>query len=266
MGARSTWTGTIGFGLVQIPVKLYSAVESEARSGMSRLHAACGTHLQQQQFCPTCNKTVTKEDYAKGYEIDEGKYVRIEDSDIKGLGLKSLSSIDIVGFCPISDVPWTAYEKPYYIGPDRGDKKRANRGADKSYQLLMQTMKGLGEVTAIAKVAIREKESLCLIRELDGMLAIELLKWADEIRPASDEIKPLPVSLSDKELELGKQLAMSMVKPFNFSEHVDGYHKAFMELIEAKSKGEVITSSAAPVASVSDDLISSLMASVGIKA
>src|SRR2546425_13103695 len=172
MPPHSLGSGTISFGLVSIPVRLYTAASS-ANVAFNQLHAPCGSRIKQQTFCPKCNKTVERAELTRGYEFAKEQYVRVADEELKALEGEASKIIDIAEFVPLQSVDPIYFEKTYYLGPDKG--------GDKAYRLLADAMEKGGRV-ALAKFVMRGKESLVLIRPARGGLMLHTMYFADEVR------------------------------------------------------------------------------------
>ena len=248
---RSIWKGQVGFGLISVPCKLYGACDDKKIS-FHQIHAECGSRISMPRWCPKCERKVEGTEIKKGYEVGDG-LVLLDEGDFASLPLKTLKQVEVVCFTKDSPDP-RAYDEAYYLAPDKG--------GDKPFALLHQTMKKLG-VKAIGKLAYRDREHICVVSPFDGVMLLQTLHWADEIRPA-DEIKPSMVALSEKELQLGETLIGQMIGVFAHASFHDDYRQALEALVTAKVEGKALASPAeTPVAS--GDLVSQLLASLGIK-
>src|ERR671910_1203954 len=226
--ARAIWSGSIGFGMVSIPVKLFGATESKDIS-FNLLHATCGTRLQQRRWCPTDEVDVPWNETARGYEYAKGQYVVLTEEDFERLPLPSKHTIDLSAFIEEKEIDPIFYERSYYLEP-------AER-AEKPYALLLKALEQRG-LTAIATITIRKKEQLCAIRAHEGTIMLETLYYPDEIRNAGTDISG--VKVSDRELEMAFTLIDIFRKPFDPSEYQDHYREALAELIEAKLEGKQV--------------------------
>lgn len=251
MAARAIWTGIITFGMVSIPVKLYSATENKDIS-FNQLHSECKSRIKEQKTCPTCDRKIESEEIEKGYEYAKGQYVVVTKEDLEKLPLPNKNCIEITSFINQSDIDPVYYEKSYYIEPDEVAKK--------PFALFMRALKEKG-MTAVAKVAIRSKERLCALRPLDGTLMMSTLLYPDEIRV--EKGKPLPdVQVSDKELAMAGSLIDLMSQDFKPEDYTDNYREAVLKVIEAKLNGqEIVEAPAAPTGKVID-LMEALQASM----
>ncbi|HVJ19521.1 MAG TPA: Ku protein, partial [Polyangiaceae bacterium] len=196
MAARAIASGTISFGLVSIPVKLYTAASSESVS-FNMLHKKCGGRIKQQLFCPTDNEVVERTDTVKGYEHARGQYVQFTEEELKAFESERSNAIEITEFVPIESVDFVHVEKSYYLGPDKG--------GDKAYKLLSEAMDHKTRV-AVGRWAARGKEQLVLIRPYADGLILHQLYYANEVR-AWDEIDTgAKLGFSDKERDLAEKL------------------------------------------------------------
>jgi DNA end-binding protein Ku len=233
--ARAIWSGSISFGIVSIPVKLYGATESKDIS-FNLLHATCGTRLQQRRWCPTDEVDVPWNETARGYEYSKGQYVVLTEEDFERLPLPSKHTIDLSAFVEEKEIDPVFYERSYYLEP--------SERAEKPYALLLKALEQR-KLTAVATITIRKKEQLCAIRAHEGTIMLETLYYPDEIR-ADRGMDLSSVKVSDRELEMAFTLIDIFRKPFDPSEYQDHYREALAELIEAKLEGkEVVTAPAA---------------------
>jgi DNA end-binding protein Ku len=230
--ARAIWSGAISFGLVNIPVKLFSAV-SRKTVRFHQLDSKSGQRIRQQRVGPD-GEEVKYEDIVKGYEISPERYVTIEPGELEALEPQKTRTIDIEAFVDLDQIDPIFYDHPYYLAPDKG--------AEKAYQLLVDAMEDAGKV-AIARVVIRSKESLVALRPRDGALAMETMLFADEVIPPDslDELTVDGGKTSERELEMAKQLIESLSADFEPDQYRDEYRERVLELIERKAAGETIT-------------------------
>ncbi len=233
MAARAISSGTISFGLVSIPVKLYTAASSEQVS-FNMLHAKCGGRIKQQLFCPTDNEVIGRNDTVKGYEYARGQFVKFTDDEIKGLEAERSNSIEIVEFVPLSGVDFLQVERSYYLGPDKG--------GDKAYRLLSESMRVTDRV-AVGRWSTRGKEQLILIRPYgkDG-LVFHQLYYQNELR-AFDEIDTgATFTFSEKEQELAKKLIEQLsVNQFDATPYRDSFSDRVRAAVEQKVAGQELT-------------------------
>ena len=232
MSARSIATATVSFGMVAIPVQVYSSGESAAGVRFNMLHKSCGTRLKQQYICPNDGEVVERADIVKGYEFSKGQYVLFSEDELKALQQKATQSIDITEFLPTKKVDPIHFEKSYYLGPDKG--------GDKPYKLLAKALQDSGR-SALARYAARGKQYLVLLRPVDGVLVMQQLRYLDEIRPVNEV--PLGDAVIKKpELELALQIVeQGATKTFRPKEYEDDVRKRMLEQIEKKVQGQEIT-------------------------
>jgi DNA end-binding protein Ku len=239
MAARSIWKGNISFGLVNIPVLVFSAVQSEDYATFDQL-CKKGHKIKYKRWCPVEEREVPWSEIRKGYEITKNSYVVLEKEDIDKIKLKSTRTIEINEFIELEDFDPIFAEKSYYIGPDVGKKKVESTA--KAYSLFVKVLKETKNI-AIGKVVLREKEHLVALRAYQRGLVMHQLRYLDEIRPM-DEIDGIdtPQKVDAKELSLGKTLVDNLtVEKFDPGQYSDTYAKELEKLIEAKSKGQQIT-------------------------
>lgn len=244
MGRRLE-TAHISFGLVTIPVGIYSAID-EQDIHFNQLHAVCGSRIKQQRFCPVCQREVKYEELTKGYEITKDEYVRIDQEELDRLQAAESEAMQILEFVPLSAVDPIYFESTYYLGVEKL--------GEKAYQLLAQAMEDMQRV-ALAKYVWRGKDSLHVIRSVDGRLLLHRMYYHDEIRPFI-EVPKSDQKPASAELKLATQLIDSIsTDRFDAGAYQDEYRQRVIELIEQKSKGKTITlapKAAAPVTDVVD--------------
>ncbi|HEU4341537.1 MAG TPA: Ku protein [Candidatus Binatia bacterium] len=257
MAARPLGSGTISFGLVSIPVKLYTAASSQAIS-FNLLHAKCGNRIRQQRFCPVCNEVIEREDLVRGYEFAKDQYVRFQEAELEALEQEASQAIEISQFVPLSTVDPIYFEKSYYLGPDKG--------GEKPYRLLAEAMSKAGKV-ALAKFVMRGKENLVLVRPAMSGLLLHTMYFGDEVRSFDEVPKGESAKVSEAETSLAIRLIEELsTQEFRPEEFEDEYRQRVLELVEQKAQGKEITVSApqAPRAQVID-LMSALKESLGKK-
>jgi DNA end-binding protein Ku len=226
----------ISFGLVTIPVKLYSTGESAAGIQFNMLHKKCRSRLRQQYVCPTDNEVVGRDEMVKGYEYSKGQYVLFTEDELKALTPEPTNAVEIREFVPLEQVDPVYYEKSYYLGPDKG--------GDRPYRLLSEAMRQTGRA-ALARYVARGKDQLVLLRPYDGGLIMQQLRYSDELRPFS-EVPLGTAEIKEPELRLAVQLIDQIATDdFHPEEYEDTQRMAVRSLIERKVQGEEIT--AAPV-------------------
>ena len=232
MAARAISSGTISFGLVSIPIKLYTAASSGGIA-FNFLHNRCGSRMKQQQYCPVCEEVVQRSDLVRGYEFAKNQYVRFENDELKALEEETSKVIELEEFVPLEKVDPVYFEKTYYLGPDKG--------GDKAYRLLADAMTESNRV-ALAKYVMRGKEGLVLIRAVQGGLMLHTMYYADEVRDFDDIDRGQTVKLKDGELDLAVRLIDELVsKEFHPENYHDEYRGRVLRLVEQKVEGKEVT-------------------------
>jgi DNA end-binding protein Ku len=235
MPARAIGTATISFGLVSVPVNLYSSSESKANISFNMLHKKCGTRLKQQYICPKDEEIVTRDQTVKGYEISKDHYVILTPEELKALEEKATETIDIAEFVPLAKVDREYVEKVYYLGPDKG--------GDRAYRLLAAALDETGRA-ALGQYAARGQQHLVLLRPLNGVIVMEQLHYADELRPTTEVDVP-EGQVKPAELSLAKQLIeQSASDEFVPEKYKDTVRERQLEAIQQKIDGQQITEEA----------------------
>ncbi|NRF91087.1 Ku protein [Paenibacillus frigoriresistens] len=250
---HTVWKGAISFGLVHVPVKMFSATEDKDIS-MRYIHKTCITPLSYVRKCQTCDKEVEWEEISKGYEYEPGRFVIFEKDELENISGEANKEIKILDFVNLTDIDPVYFQKTYYLGP--GD---TGSGA---YHLLLDSMRQTGKI-GIAKVSIRSKSSLAAIRVIENCLAMETIFYPDEIRPIS-QVPNLPekVTVNEREMEMAKMLISQLSTPFEPEKYKDEYRGRLLEAIEHKVAGEEVQ--AAPTLQKTSviDLMAALQASL----
>ena len=232
MSARPIAAATVSFGLVSVPVKLYSTGESGRKISLNWLHGDCGTRLKQQYFCPKDGEIVQRSDMIKGYEFAKDQYVTFKPEELKALEEQATQSIDITEFVPAEQIERIYLDKPYYLGPDKG--------GERAYRLLAAALRKTGRA-AIAKYASRGKQYLVMVRPMEDGLIMEQLLYPQELR-AFSEVPLGEGEVKEQELDLAVQLieqaASDEFQPQNYRDEV---RERVMALIQQKVDGEEIT-------------------------
>ena len=232
MSARPIAGGTISFGLVSIPVKLYAASDASAGVSFNLLHAADGARLKQQYICTKDGEIVPRDQMVKGYEFSKDRYVTFTTEELKALEEQSTQSIEVVEFVPIAKVDPVYFDKTYYVGPDKGGAK--------AYALLSKVMLETKRV-ALARYAARGKQYLVMLRPVDNGIVMQQLYYADEVRPFA-EVPLEPAEVTDKELALAKLLVdQRATEKFEPETYEDDVKKRVLGLIQKKVEGQEIS-------------------------
>lgn len=250
---RSLWKGFLSFGLVNIPVKLYVATEKKDIK-FRYLHQECMTPIQYQKRCPTCDREVQNEEIVYGYEYQKGHFVVLNEEDFASVPQESSRSVDIIDFVDIRQVDPVYYDKTYYLEPAEGGPK--------AYLLLRKAMESAGKV-AIARLTIRSKESLAIIRAKEGALVLETMFYPDEVRsPVGLEIPDDNINLHDNEIKMAMSLIDNLSTDFTPDKYINEHRQALRDLIEAKVAGQEIEVAPTPTATNVVDLMDALKQSV----
>lgn len=232
MSAHSIGSATVSFGLVSVPVQLYAAGESKAHVTFNWLHKKDGARLKQQYVCSKDGDKVERDDMIKGYEFKKGQYVLFTPEELKALEERATGAIDITEFLPAEQVDRIYLDKTYFLGPDKG--------GERAYKLLAEALKKTGRV-ALGQYAARGKQYLIMVRPMDGGLAMEQLRYADEVRSIAEV--PIPkTDVKKTELDLAikliEQAASDAFRPENYKDNV---RERMLEQIERKVEGQEIT-------------------------
>jgi DNA end-binding protein Ku len=248
---RAIWSGTISFGMVSIPVRLFTATEShDVRFHL--LHKKDHVRLKNVRWCPKDEKAVSWEDTERGYEYAKGKYVPISDEDLEHLPVKTVHTVDISDFVKVEEVDPIYYDKAYYLAPEETGMK--------AFTLLRKALEETGRV-AVAKVAIRDKENLCLVRPYEDVLAMETMLYANEIRSTKD-IAVDGEKVSPKELQMAVSLIENLSDSFDPERYEDDYQAAMKKVIKAKVEGAPLPEAPAERGEKVVDLMDALRASI----
>ena len=225
MAPRSIWRGAISFGLVSVPVRMFTATSSKELR-FHFLHKEDLTPIGYDKVRKDTGEHVDPEDIVRGFEVEKGRYVPLEEEDLDRLDVELTKAIDICDFVDLDEIDPIYFRKAYYLLPEDG--------AEKPYLLLVRALEETGKV-GIAKVVIRNKQHLACLRPVDGKLVVETMYYADEVR------KPEPVKVSgelrDAEVEMAKSLVENLSEPFDPEKYDDTYRKELLELLRAKAEG-----------------------------
>jgi DNA end-binding protein Ku len=224
---RSMWKGSISFGLVMIPVKLYAATHQRDLV-FRQVHAADGGRIRFRRICSVDGAEVEYDEVAKGYELPDGEVVLVTDEDLADLPLPTVRSIEVLNFAPADQLDPILCARSYYLEPEP-------TGA-RAYVLLRDALERSGKV-AVAKVALRQRESLAALRARDGVLVLETLLWPDEIREPVFPFLDEDIEVHSQELKMAASLISSMTVDFDPSQYRDRYREALEELVAAKIQG-----------------------------
>ena len=248
---RAIWSGTISFGLVSVPVRMYSAIaESDLRFHL--VHEPDGGRIGYQKVCKAENEPVSDDEIVKAYEVKEDELVVLTDEDFEAAKSEGVKSIEISDFVPYDEIDPIYFERTYFLGPQDG--------GEKVYSLLRQAMEKTG-LAAIGKYVMRDKQHLGCLRIREGVITLEKLFFHDEIRPAK-EIAPKKTKVPEAELKMATALIGQFKGSFEPERYEDTYREALLKVIKAKQKGETITAVPAADDEEPADLLAALKASV----
>ncbi|HUJ67285.1 MAG TPA: Ku protein [Acidimicrobiales bacterium] len=252
---RAIWSGSVSFGLVNVPVKLMTAT-SPKDVRFHQLHDTDGGRINQRRVCSLDGEEVEYQHIVKGYDLGGGRYVIVEPEELASIDVEASRTIDIEEFVDLSEIDPVYYERSYYLVPDGR--------AEKPYALLVETMSRTGKV-AIGRFVLRTKQYLATLRARDGVLVLATMLYADEvIEPEELEVPTVSdTAPTERELDMAAQLVESLSAPFEPDKYHDDYREKVLALIEAKADGEVIATPEAPAAPAPVvDLMAALEASL----
>lgn len=226
---HTMWKGSVSFGLVNVPVRMFAATESKDVK-LRYLHKECKTPIQYTRSCPRCERTVEWEEIVRGFEYEPDRFVILDENDMKAVHKERSHTIDIMDFVELAEIDPVFYDKTYYLSPETSGSK--------AYQLLQTAMLQTGKI-AIAKTVLRNAETLACLRVYGDVLIVETLFWPDEVRPTNE----LPnisseSSVTDQELQMATTLINQLVKSFSPEKYVDERRQEVMNLIHAKVANE----------------------------
>jgi DNA end-binding protein Ku len=233
MAARSIWSGSISFGLVNVPVKLYSAVKQKDIH-FNQLEEKSGAHIKYKRVSEKTGREVDYDKIVKGYEVSKGKYVTITADELASVAPRASRTVDIEDFVDIAEIDPIYFENTYFLAP-------AGEGATKAYGLLLRGMEATSKI-AIGRFVMRTKEYLCAIRPYDGVLVIQTMLFPDEVVDKSD-VPDLPSrkpTVADKELKIATSLIESLSSTFTPSSYKDSYREQVLAMVRRKAKGKEI--------------------------
>ena len=249
---RPIWKGAITFGMISIPVKLFGATESKDLA-FNNLHTTCKSRLKQKRWCPVDDREVFQDEIVRAFEYTKDQYVEVTDEDLEALPIPSKHTIELTSFVKQAEIDPVYFERTYYL--------EAEQVGAKPYALLMRALK-TKQVSAVAKIALRNKESLCVLRPSEhDVLMLETLYYPDEIRTADLPSAP-EVQVSQPELTMALSLVEMLEEPFDPRKYSDQYRNALLEVIEAKRSGQEIVATPETPLPKTVDLMAALKASL----
>jgi len=252
---RPLWKGAVSFGLIYVPVKMYAATEKKDIK-FNFLHEKCKTLIQYRKFCPYCNMEVPPEEIARGYEYEKGKYILMKEEDFERLPGESTRSVEIIDFVGLDEIEPVYYDKAYYLAPAEGGQK--------VYDLLRQAMVETGRA-AVARLVIRSKEALAVLRATSGVLAMSTMFYPDEVRnPEMIDELHFQADLHENEVKMAVNLVENLTSRFSPEKYTSRYRQALMEAIQNKIAGHEVKKIERPEAANVVDLMSALKASIDL--
>lgn len=249
---RSIWKGAISFGLVTIPIKLFSATEEKDVS-FRQVHPADGGRIKYKRVCDKCGEEIPYAEIAKGYEMPDGRMVILEADDFASLPLPTTKAVEVVQFVGEDEIDPTYFARTYFL--------EAEGPGVKPYVLLRDALIKTGRA-ALVKVAIRSRESLALLRPKDGMLLMHTMLWPDELRDGSFAAPPSDVTVSDSEVAMAQNFIEALAGDFEPDQYADSYRQAVEALVHSKLEGTELPEEEAPQEAEVVDLVAALRASV----
>jgi DNA end-binding protein Ku len=250
--ARAIWSGSISFGLVNIPIKLVGAT-TDKDIHFNQLHEQDGARIKYQKVCAKDGDVVPNEDIVKGYEIRAGHYVTFTDEELDAADPKAARTVDIEDFVELEQIDPQFFDKPYYLVPDKN--------AHKAYGLLLAALRKTNKV-GVARMVMHAKEYLVAVRALDGVLMMETMHFAEEVVPPSavaDDVKAGDHAVDKKQLDLAEQIIASLTKDFDPAKYENHHRKRVLELIERKAEGkDVVVAPEVPISVKTSDLLGAL--------
>jgi DNA end-binding protein Ku len=249
---RAIWSGSISFGLVNAPVRMYSAIDEHSLE-LHLVHEKDGSRIGYEKVCKREDKPVSEDEIVKAYEVDDGELVYLTEEDFKAAEDESYRTIEILDFVPHEELDPIVFARSYYLGPDDG--------AEKVYALLVEAMERSG-LTAVARYVFRDRQQLGALRVRDGVLVLENMYFADEIRPTEGIVPKRKPKVDERELELAESLIERFTSTFEHERYEDTYRKRLLAIVRKKRKGEEIHAAPREEPEAPPDLMEALRASV----
>ncbi|MFZ0593083.1 MAG: Ku protein [Bryobacteraceae bacterium] len=251
--ASTVWKGYISFGLISVPVRLFVAARSE-RISFNQIHEKCGSRIKQQIYCPVCERVVERNELKKGFEVAKGRFVFVEDEEIQKIAPQSSETMEILEFVKEADVDPIYFDSSYFMVPEEAGKK--------AYELLFQTMEKSG-YSAIAKIAMHQREYTVIIRPHDHGLTLHTMFYPEEVRAVPEYGRDNSVQIRPQEVELAEKLVEGLAGEFEPSKYHDEYQSQLSKLIEAKKEGVEVKGVAPKKLAPVIDLMQALQQSLG---
>jgi DNA end-binding protein Ku len=251
--ASTVWKGYITFGLITIPVRLFTAARTE-RVSFNQIHQVCGSRIKQQTYCPHCDRTIERSELVKGYEVEKDQYVIVNDEDVKSIAPESSDNMEILEFVKAQGIDPIYFDASYFMVPEDAGKK--------AYYLLLQTMQKSG-YSAIAKIAMHQREYTVVVRpHADGLL-LHTMYYPEEVREVPEFRRDENVNVKPQEVELAEKLVEGLAADFDPSKYHDEYQQKLMQMIEAKREGQQVPAEAPKRRAPVVDLMAALQKSLG---
>jgi DNA end-binding protein Ku len=253
--ASSVWKGYLSFGLLSIPIRLFTAARGE-RISLNQLHEVCHTRIKMPLFCPTCDRKVERSEIVKGYEYEKDQYVLFSDEDLDKIEPDSARAMEILEFVKVDEIDPLYYDASYYLTPEDEGKK--------AYSLLLKAMEDSG-YAAIAKVTMHQREHIVVIRAREQGMTLHTMFYQSEIREVAEFTHQDKVEPKEQEKKLAMQLIESLAATFEPEKYRDEYTESMRSLITAKQKGQEVTATTHPVRAPVIDLMDALRKSINAK-
>jgi DNA end-binding protein Ku len=249
---RAIWSGSISFGLVNAPVKMYAAIDEHALE-LHLVHEKDGSPIGYDKVCKKEGKSVPADEIVKAYEVSDGEQVYLTDEDFKAAEEESYRTIEILAFVPHEEIDPIVFQRTYYLGPADG--------GEKVYALLVKAMEQSG-LSAVARYVFHDRQQLGTLRIRDGVITLESMYYADEIRPTKDIVPSRKPRVDKKELEMAETLIARFTSTFRHDQYEDEYRKRLLKIVKKKQKGEEIHVEAPVEREAPTDMLEALRASV----
>jgi DNA end-binding protein Ku len=226
--AGSTWKGSISFGLVSVPIRLFSAARS-SHVAFHEIHKSCGTRVRQQLYCPHDERVVSRDEIAMGYEVEKDKFIFVDQAELKRLQPASSTTMEIIQFVKLAEVDPIYFETSYFAVPEEASRR--------AYALLLNTMEKL-KLAALAQVTMHQRERSVILRPYKEGLIVHTIYYPNEIHAVKDYGKGVPKNLKSPEINLATQFAQALVKPFRPEQFHDEYQQRVQQLVDSKEEGK----------------------------
>jgi DNA end-binding protein Ku len=251
--AATVWKGYITFGLITIPVRLFTAARTE-RVGFNQIHGVCGNRIKQQTFCPHCDRVVERSELVKGYEVEKNRFVIINDEDIKSVAPESSDNMEIHEFVKAEGIDPIYFDASYFMVPEEAGKK--------AYHLLFESMRKSG-YSALAKITMHQREYTVVVRPHTEGLLLHTMFYPEEVREVPEFRRDTSISVKPQEVELAQKLVEGLAADFDPSKYHDEYQGRLMQMIEAKREGQEVQEEAPRKRAPVIDLMQALQKSLG---